>query len=275
MKTILVATDFSAEAFNAALYALELAKVFESKIFLLNVYRIPNPMRTLPVEIIRTAEELEKNVETHLTQLKSNLLDIKPCKISIECTARPGLTEIEISSFADIISADLIVMGMRGGGLKEKLIGSVSTSILNKTERPVLLIPKQAIFRNPENIVLADDGNNDLIPDINALSQIANKFHSKIHMLNIYPPREIIDKDEMADNMELHFNKFNHEFHFLESDHVDETINQFIESGKAHLLVMIPKKHTFFSKLFAGSHTRRLAFHTTVPMLTLHAKEQS
>lgn len=50
MKTILVATDFSAAAHNASLYAVELARAFNARIILFNAFQqAPVPVSEIPV----------------------------------------------------------------------------------------------------------------------------------------------------------------------------------------------------------------------------------
>jgi nucleotide-binding universal stress UspA family protein len=50
MKTILIATDFSKAAHNAALYSMELAKAFNARLMLFNSYQpVPVSVDVAPV----------------------------------------------------------------------------------------------------------------------------------------------------------------------------------------------------------------------------------
>src|SRR6186713_953667 len=69
MKTIVVATDFSASAENAMLYAGQLASTINASVLLLHVYQVPVGMNDLPVLMIST-EELKTNAESGLTRAK-------------------------------------------------------------------------------------------------------------------------------------------------------------------------------------------------------------
>ena len=51
MKTILVATDFSAAALNAANYAADMASTINADILLLHVYHIPVSYSEIPVVV--------------------------------------------------------------------------------------------------------------------------------------------------------------------------------------------------------------------------------
>ena len=51
MKTILVATDFSSSAANAANYAAEMALRIKANLLLLHVYRIPIGYLEMPIPV--------------------------------------------------------------------------------------------------------------------------------------------------------------------------------------------------------------------------------
>ena len=61
MKTILVPTDFSEEARNAAEYAVKLAKEVKAKVILFHTFQVPIPISEVPVMVISENEMLKKN----------------------------------------------------------------------------------------------------------------------------------------------------------------------------------------------------------------------
>jgi len=61
-----------------------------------------------------------------------------------------------------------------------------------------------------------------------------------------------------------------HNFFFPASKNIKYEINKFIRQQKAGLLVMFPHEHNVLEKVFSGSETKRMAFHTDVPLLSLH-----
>jgi nucleotide-binding universal stress UspA family protein len=46
-------------------------------------------------------------------------------------------------------------------------------------------------------------------------------------------------------------------------------INQFVDEQQVDLVITVPKEHNFFAQLFSSSHTKKLAFHSHVPILVL------
>jgi nucleotide-binding universal stress UspA family protein len=52
-------------------------------------------------------------------------------------------------------------------------------------------------------------------------------------------------------------------------DFVD-SINQFVEDHDIDLILMVPRDHSFFSTIFKPSHTTKLAYHSHVPIISVH-----
>ncbi len=69
MKTILVPTDFSKSANNAALYAVNLSKEMKAKILLYNVYDFPVDIAGDAAVPLLTTSELKKESEHLLKKL--------------------------------------------------------------------------------------------------------------------------------------------------------------------------------------------------------------
>ncbi|MBD0255764.1 MAG: universal stress protein [Cytophagales bacterium] len=59
-------------------------------------------------------------------------------------------------------------------------------------------------------------------------------------------------------------------YHFSRSDEVEDEILRFVERVSGDLLVMTTRRD-HFPRLFSGSHTRRVSYHTHLPLLVLHA----
>lgn len=271
MKKILVPTDFSDTATNAALYASDMALALDAELHLLHVYHIPNPLKSLPVEIILTPDEFKSDSESHLKQTKAFLNENRSQLPEITLATRNGNTLAEIQDYANFINADLIIIGLHGAGIiKEKIIGSTATSLPHHSAIPVLIVPAETTFKTPARITFASDGN-DLGEPSGMLSflEMAKKFSSQLDIINILSPRDRNDKDPVINRLESVFEGLPHRYHFPEVNDVSSGIHDFVENQQADLLVMIPRKHSFFGHLFGKSHTVKLAFHSKIPLLAL------
>ncbi|HRH65660.1 MAG TPA: universal stress protein [Bacteroidia bacterium] len=271
MKTILVPLDFSESAFNAAMYAVDLAKAANAIVHLLNVYHIPNPLKTLPLEIIITPDELKANSDSMLKQASLRLKGLRPDCGPVVCTSQNGFTTQEIEHYTNFIHADLIVMGMRGSGkIREKLLGSTTTGLISQSATPILVIPENAPYRLPKKILFASDGSAiHSQSHLKILFQIAQLYGSTIDIVTILSKDNMHKRESIMDILERSFLNSSHQYHFLDMIDVSEGINDFISKHETDMLVMLPRKHSFMEHLFERSHTRSLAFHTHIPLLTL------
>jgi hypothetical protein len=66
------------------------------------------------------------------------------------------------------------------------------------------------------------------------------------------------------------FAEFKPEFYFIGMSNFYDAIEQFSRDRAIDLLVIIPKNHSFINNLFSTSHTKKLAFNTSVPLLAAH-----
>lgn len=273
MKAILVPTDFSKISRNALKYAAEIAIRSKAKIILFHTYYIP--IITSDVMVIPPIDVIENSSMDALKKMEKRVLSQYGKKIKIEFVCKYGFPIQEINTFTEENNIDLIVIGKQGTGfISEKIIGSVTTSLIRKSTCPILVVGKQHKFKPLKKIVLATDF--ETLPNIkilNPLKEIATLFKSHIHILNIVQKLKevpLISKAEQSISFNNEFKDIKHSFYLSENKNVVSGINQFIKEKKIDITVMIPRKHFFLESMFNEPHTKRIAFHTTVPLLSLH-----
>ncbi len=275
MKTILVPTDFSKIALNAIDYAAEIAVIAKAKLILFHVYDEIVPLISIEATSIYSIADLRQRVIKELKKIETRLHKKYGLELSIETKFSTGFTVNEINNIAQNFHVDLIVMGMEGAGyLREKLIGSTTTSLIQKSECPVLAIDKHVKFKNIKKIALASDYeemNNKKV--LGPLKEIAQLFNAHIYLLNVVPELETspyLSKQVEGYKIDHILEGFEHTFHKSENEDLIEGINNFIDEEKIDMLVMIPKTHTMIENLFNEANTKRMAFHSRVPLLTIH-----
>ena len=273
MKTILVPTDFSENSENAQDYAIELAKITKAKIVLLHAYQpvvVPSE-----VPIIIPTEELEENTMTELHKIGKEIHQKHGNQLTIEYASRCGFPAEEIQLFAEKNNVDLIVMGVeRTDNITEKMIGNITSAVIKKAKCPVLAIDKHVKFTEIKKIALAcdyEETKNSVI--LGPLTEFSKFFDAHIYVLNVTQEMETITTvKKAAQGIKLNHSleKLNHSFHYTMNDDVIEGINSFVDKMGIDMVVMIPRIHSALHNLFHEPNSKRMAFHTKVPLLALH-----
>jgi len=273
MKTILVPTDYSDTANNALQYAVELAKFSHAKIILLHTYQIPIPTGEVPVMMI-SPQDLEKDNSTRIKNLEREIISQTSGNIKIESVVRAGFVSEEVIDEAKEKNVDLIVMGITGGNkFGESLMGSSTTSVIKHSQTPILVIPKDARYKQIQKIVLAYDYNDVMKENtMKTFKEFVKLFNAKVLVLNVVSPVEISTYENAVagSTIENSLKDIEHTLYFPASEDNTNEINAFADAHQCDWLVMVPHKHKFLERLFHKSNTKQMAFHTHIPLLTLH-----
>src|SRR5271170_7088814 len=117
MKTILVATDFSAVSQNATAFAGDLAKKLQAKIILFHTFNIPTTVTDIALMMV-SVEEMQRGNEDRVKKEADNL--VSDFGIDVEWLVRIGIPSEEIKILADERKADLVVMAIQGDDVPSK-----------------------------------------------------------------------------------------------------------------------------------------------------------
>jgi nucleotide-binding universal stress UspA family protein len=181
MQTILVPTDFSDAAGNAAEYAARLARAVGAELCLLHVYTLPVPVSQEAPLMTVSPEMLQKGSEESLKKEADRIM--MKLNVKVRYIACMGYEVDEITE--EQKNADLVIMGMRGSGLlTETILGSTTTAAIKKTTKPVLVIPVNSKYKKPEKIVFACDFDPKTdMETLDFMKQLTKQFNSKYTLL--------------------------------------------------------------------------------------------
>jgi nucleotide-binding universal stress UspA family protein len=272
MKKILVPTDYSDAATNALAYATELAKSNNAELILLHVYQIPIPVGDVPIMVI-TPQELEEENQKRIKNLEKNIVSKTSGKIKTGTIVKAGFTVEEISAVIKEKNVDLVVMGITGEKISEVLIGSHTSSLLRQTQTPVLVVPKDAKFRDVEKIVLAYNYKEKVNTEaVNKIKAFAKLFNAKILVLDVEKPvaAPVYENTTGGELLEKALKDVDHALFYTSAEDISSGINTFADEHKCDWIAMIPHKHNILSRLFNTSNTKKMAFHTHIPLLSIH-----
>lgn len=141
LRRILVGCDFSPDSATALEYAMSLAQEFESELHLLHAIE-PTIYSHMDATAGAIAADLERAVEK---TVKQKLEALVPKEVRAWCSVTTafasGESHSEILKYAQQHSVDLIITGLRGHGLLDRmLIGSTTDRLVRKSRCPVLAV---------------------------------------------------------------------------------------------------------------------------------------
>lgn len=270
MVNILVPTDFSQLSKSALKYAIKIANKLGGNVTVLHVMTTTQAFRKSMLEKIRlidndpvesAQQELEVMIKTLSEQYKSS-------KAIRHQVVRGAYFPSTLLREARRLRSGLIVMGTRGAsGLTKAMMGSNTNSVIDVSHIPVLVVPEKADFKGFRNVVYASDLQN-LEEELEMLIKYIEKFGSTIHLIHIVPPGHQVDAVE--EKIQSVLNRFTYKNIItlvLVDSNVDSALDNYVEVSKADVLAMFTHKISFFEKVFDKSMTRKMAFHSKVPLL--------
>ncbi|OFY84091.1 MAG: hypothetical protein A3F72_19625 [Bacteroidetes bacterium RIFCSPLOWO2_12_FULL_35_15] len=278
MKPILVPTDFSKCSYNAAHFAIALAKETKAKIILLHVYQFPNPPAVTHITPIAQLDMQDERLKRVYEMAEFELTLHGKEELVIESEVIAGFTVEGIITASQKHDAGIIVMGTQGAdGLKKIFMGSNTSNVISKSSCPVLAVPENAKYLGFNKVVFAADFH-EIKSNISfePLVEIALLFNSETLIFSVRKNESdipsIIQAFERL-NLDKVFERIPHSFHTAVSEDTAGEIDKFVNTNHIDLLVTMPQKHSYLELIFNKSITHDLVFHATVPILCLPEKK--
>lgn len=273
MENVFLAIDFTDASKNAAAYAANVAGYFGCKLTVFHAYHAP--ITNFETGYIPPLTDMKIESEKEMKKFVAELISSHK-ELEVETCIEMGLAGDIITEHAAESNADLIVMGIAGQNsiIKEHLVGSVATQIAQESKIPVLIVPEHCKYSKIKNVAFACDFDRHLEDNTTLLKvkYFASLFDSELQILNVMKPTEEVSeqKAEVEVFIEDKLQNTKHQTYFIYEEKFDKGIVEFIEMHKSDLIITSPKKHNFFHNLFIESHTKKLVFHSPVPILAIH-----
>lgn len=281
MKKILVLTDFSTPAENAANYAVSLANTLEAEVIL--CHAIPSPQAApTPSQLawpMLSQQELRDETEGSLVAAVNQFME-NGCQTNqtycpkISFRYEEGKVVDVVKKFVEEITPELVVMGLTGAGhLVQLALGSNSKKMIDVAITPVLYVPFSATFRPLRKIIFASDLGEDNLAALQHLVGIASPFGAEIIVYHVTNYKT--GKLEEPHQLDLDFqNKViaklpyqQVKYHNLWHDNVDSALKWMRSQDGVDILAMVHRRHSILDMLVNGSHTHKSSRLTSIPML--------
>ena len=258
-KVVIVPLDFSETSFNAAHYAANMYKNREDVVLVLYHF------------YTKADDAVTSN--NYLLTLKTELSVDCP---NIETIAESGDDFIEsLDKYAHIRAAYMIVMGLTGkSAITQWFSGSNTLKMAERNVCPVLIVPADALYKGTDNILIASEMKYvEETPVLLAVKRILVDFKPNLHILNVDESHYIslttsykVERDKMEELL----SEFKPEFYFMRLFDFHESMNLFARDKKIDMIIIGPKHHGFFDKLFKTQHTKKMIYQSKVPVLAVH-----
>jgi nucleotide-binding universal stress UspA family protein len=269
--TILCPTDFSECSLNAIEYAAKLGEKYQADLILFHVLNQADYLKLSPLD---TSGDNQINFITEkLTNLKEAVSresiskGLKSCKID----HRKGKIVKATLDYSNLIEADLIVLGTEGiNDLRENIIGSRASRIVESADVDVLVVPRRVFFKAPKKLVYASDYLEEDKLAIQKIVQIAQFYDSEIDLVHVSSSQKAIDKS-------LHMTMVEEIQPFIAYDKVSFVlksyrndlalgIENYLNVSKGDILFTLSKKRNFFEQIFTNSISKKMAYFINKPL---------
>jgi nucleotide-binding universal stress UspA family protein len=269
--TILCPTDFSECSLNAIEYAAKLGEKYHADLILFHVlnktdYAKLSPLDTSGDNQRAFVEEKLGNLQKAV-QAESLEKGLKSCSYHFT----EGKIVNETVSFSKEISADLIVIGTEGmNDLRENIIGSRASRIVESADRDVLVVPRRVFFKPPRKMVYATDYMEEDKLAIQKIIEMARFFDSEIDLVHISSTQKAIDKSLHLVTIEemqpfIKYDKVNFVLKSFRND-LALGLENYLNVAKGDMLITLSKKKSFFDQIFSNNLSKKMAYFINKPL---------
>lgn len=260
MHRVIIPVDFSETSLNAARYTAQMLAGKDDAVAIL-------------YHNYESADDLDVS-HNYQESLKKEFLRAGVKEVICENEMGGDLID-NISRMAHTIRATLVAMGITGkSAVRQAMFGSNTLRLVDRNLYPVMIIPPDATYKGIRNVAFASDFKNVVdttpAPLINAVLEM---FNPKLHIVNVNKdiyvsiPKEI--EEEKQKLLEM-FSNYETECYFLTMNDFYQAIDNFVNDYNVDVLITIPKHQSNSTSLFKTSHTKRLAYHSHIPILAAH-----
>lgn len=271
-KNILLPTDFSDNAWSAAVYALKLYAEDVCTFYFLHATKINvSVMSNLSNKLL---DIMTKNDMIELQELKEMAETVDAnANHDFDIILSTENLKDAIESAIKKFNIDLVVMGTKGATKgKELFLGSNTVDIIkNMALCPILAIPDEFDYQEPKQIAFPTDFNRFYGEELLSLKQLADLHNSKIRIVHINKEDHLTSvQDYNLAMLKAYLEDYPHTFHWM-PDYAKKTktINDFIEELDINILVMINYSKSLIQQLIKEPIIKNIGFHPKVPFMVI------
>ena len=270
---ILLPTDFSENAWSAAVYAIKLYAKKSCTFYFSHAWTFVNTgSRTYisPSYI----DKLKNTAKEQLIELTENakILSTNTEHKFETIFSEEFLTE-SIKAAINKHAIDMVVMGTKGAtGAKEFLLGSNSVTVIKKVKLcPILLIPRNYEFVMPERIAFANGFKRSYGDELHAITKLSQLHDSNIEIVHINKEADLTElQHSNVKSLKEFLKDHPHTFNWIpEQGRKEQILSNFIEDKDIQLLTMINYERSFLEDLINEPIIKKLGYHSVIPFMVI------
>ncbi|GAB2616652.1 universal stress protein [Emticicia sediminis] len=275
MKTILCPTDFSENAIHSAQYAAMLAKRFDAKLVLLNVYSVILPVVSESPMIfdkddivVRRQNDAEQSLQVFTDRLIEQTT--LPAQQIVQLVEYGLVTDV-IADKANEMKVDLIVMGTHGASyMIDRWFGTNAEKVVESSKCPVWVVPENTPLTIPKVIMYAADFKEDEVTatyEVLAIAQPLGATCKVIHVHDYFELNAAHTVKQAVSELKEEFENFDITIKDINREEIVKGLETYVRTHKPDVLAMAVYEKSFFSKLFNSSLTEHFVQKAKQPML--------
>lgn len=168
---------------------------------------------------------------------------------------------------------DLIVIGTKPKhSAIEYVFGSISTELMRKCSKPVIVVPNATPYKRIKNIACAVDTEKLNSTSLSYLKKFAERLKAEINFVHV--EKIEIEKDSGSTKEKFIERQVemgsSTKIAVIKNESVVKGLDHFISTHDTNLLALNIPKHTKAYEIFRGSLSKSLVFKSKIPLLFFH-----
>ncbi len=276
---ILIPIGFSDQSMIALGQGFNLAKIKKSEIILLSV--IENQKKIESLFLDDKTHELQQKVNDKLVEVGKKYA--AEYDIHVETMVAKGRVYEKIIEVAEMVNADLIVMGTNGTpkGVIKKVIGTNAERVVRLAHCPVITIKGKNHKNGCENIILPLDLEKQTKEKVTLAIEYARYWNATIRVVSVL----LKDKQEIKDKLIRNLNQVEKfisdadvecSSELLEVEKGKGLVKSILDYGRKFesdlILIMTRQEDVFSNKL--GTVAREIIYQSEIPVMSIKPHER-
>ena len=261
MKTILVPVGSSINAKSHLQYAIDFAKAFGAKLYVVQIYNVYTKAGTM----IKIDHILERESKAFLDDLVGSI-DTKD--VEVYTRTFKGKLISTLDKVCQALDVDLLILEPRTNSIKDEVyLGKTSGRIVKRTQIPTLIVPEGCEYKPIVKILVAlKSATIKKEGVLRPLISIKNQFRAVVNALLVKTPYHNEGDFDLNDELKGILTNIT----YAESPTTFQAVLEHYKKHSPDLFCVVRRKRGFFSKLWEDNTVLKRDFHSSViPVLVL------